>query len=207
MDKPRLEPVDILGEERTEGPSPHDASLPSTYPSIPLGQTHEPSLSGTALANPGAPLNAEPGELWCIEANIIQTRPYRPGGKEIRDGTRLFRGGAKVYIISAFWGAAENVTVIGHHRRSVKLICSVLSVRHLERFKVHLIYHPQIQAMTRQWIATHDPVLAAATDRSEMERLAAQLPQWRADIERSEQAKRAPAGPPASPPQKPLADH
>jgi hypothetical protein len=34
-----------------------------------------------------------------------------------------FRGGAKVYVIDAFWGMYDSVTVIGQHRKSRKWMC------------------------------------------------------------------------------------
>lgn len=38
------------------------------------------------------------GPVWCIAGNIVESRPYGPGGAETRHGTRLFKSNAKVYL-------------------------------------------------------------------------------------------------------------
>jgi len=79
---------------------------------------------------------------WLVTANIVENRPYGPGGKEIRNGTKLFRGGAKVYIVGAHAGMCEDIIVLGHHRKSGKFIQSVIKVYHVENIRMTLCYSP-----------------------------------------------------------------
>ncbi|GEM_PF-4181723 len=36
--------------------------------------------------------------IWCVAANIKKEHPFGEGGTETKVGTRLFRGGTKIYI-------------------------------------------------------------------------------------------------------------
>jgi hypothetical protein len=82
---------------------------------------------------------------WCLAANIIAERPYGPGGHETRAGTKHFAPGAKVYVLAFFWGmAGEDVTVIGHHRRSHRLVTMTIRSRWLVNWRVELVYRPAI---------------------------------------------------------------
>jgi hypothetical protein len=84
------------------------------------------------------------GPIWSVVANIRSEIPYGPGGKEARNGTRKFHGGAKVYVVDAFWGmGGENVTVIGHYRGKQYITCVVRNL-HLENLRVELVYSPAI---------------------------------------------------------------
>ena len=79
---------------------------------------------------------------WLITANVVKERSFGPGGLEKRNGVRLFRGGAKVYIIGAHRGMCEDIIVIGHHRRTGKYILAVIKVHHVENIRMTLCYSP-----------------------------------------------------------------
>lgn len=64
-----------------------------------------------------APEDAPQPDLSAAVGNIKRTVGKGPGGEEEHPGTRHLRGGAKVYVIDAFWGQCEAVTVIGQHRK------------------------------------------------------------------------------------------
>ena len=49
-------------------------------------------------------------------------------GGEAKQGTKHFRAGAKVYVIDAFWGTCDSVTVIGQHRSSRRFICDEIII-------------------------------------------------------------------------------
>jgi hypothetical protein len=84
------------------------------------------------------------GPIWSVVANVRKEIPFGPGSKEIRRGTRKFHGGAKVYIVDAYWGmAGENVTVIGHYRGKEYITCVVRNL-HLENLRVELVYSPAV---------------------------------------------------------------
>ena len=81
---------------------------------------------------------------WLITANVVVERPYGPGGKETRHGTKHFRGGAKVYIIGGYGGMGETLTVIGHHRSSGRYVKLDMLGRHLENFRMTICYSPKV---------------------------------------------------------------
>jgi hypothetical protein len=110
--------------------------------------------------------------VWCIVANIKRQHPVGPGGAETKIGTRQFRGGAKVYIAGCFPGGCDAVVAIGLQRKSRKFITSIVSVSHVENFRVKLIYHPGVLDLIRQdercWIRTKE----------EAETWAVAFPEW-----------------------------
>ena len=84
------------------------------------------------------PPEHEPPAIWLITANVIEERKCGEGGHEMRRGTKHFRGGAKVYIVGAYWGMCESVIVIGHHRASGKYVQMTLQKRYLENLRMKL---------------------------------------------------------------------
>lgn len=111
-------------------------------------------------------------ELWCVQANIIKERPYGPNGAETKIGTKLFRGGAKVFVIGLYYGIGENAVVIGHHRNSVSLICSVVRIEFLENFKLSKIYNPKVARMATERNKLRDGAYVPIRDKSDMQKLA-----------------------------------
>ena len=98
--------------------------------------------------------NIEP--VWLITANVVQERAYGEGGAEKRIGTKHFRGNAKVYIIDAYWGVCETVTVIGHHRASGRYVKMDLPLRHLNNLRLSLCYSPKaIDIANEHWSRLH----------------------------------------------------
>jgi hypothetical protein len=91
--------------------------------------------------------NVDPGQLvprWGLVANVVATRIF---GEEhtTKQGASQFLGGAKVHYHSAFWGVGgENVTVVGHHRSSHQLIRISMEARHLENWRVKVLYQPAL---------------------------------------------------------------
>lgn len=107
-------------------------------------------------------LNADTGDVrrkLCAVANVVPERRYGPGGFGAKKGTKLFVANAKVYVIDYFWGmGAENVTVIGHHRKSHKLITTVMKSEHLENWRIGALYSPAIldKVSEQQWNGIYD---------------------------------------------------
>jgi hypothetical protein len=110
--------------------------------------------------------------IWCVVANIKREHPYGPGGAETKVGTRQFRGGTKVYIAGCYAGTCDGVIAIGHHRKSRRFITCVVNVKHLEDFRVKLVYHPRVLQLIQQdercWIKTKE----------EAEKCVAAFPEW-----------------------------
>lgn len=110
----------------------------------------------------------EMGGVWSVVANVKREHPFGPGGVETKIGTRQFRGGAKVYIAGCFPGPCDAVLAIGLHRKSRKFITCALDVRHVENFRVKLVYHPKVLELIakddRCWIRTQDEALKWASE-------------------------------------------
>lgn len=83
--------------------------------------------------------------VWCVSANIVQERPYGPGGAETRHGTKHFAPGAKVYCVAFFWsGPFTSVEVVGHHRGSHRFVRMIAEHGWLTNLKVELVYSPYV---------------------------------------------------------------
>ena len=90
---------------------------------------------------------APPPEFWAAIANVKETCHKGPGGTEEHNGTKHFRSGAKVYVIDAFWGMCDAVTVIGQHRKSRQFMCLHMPARHIENLRLKLVYSPAVLAL------------------------------------------------------------
>jgi hypothetical protein len=85
--------------------------------------------------------------IWCVEANIVAQRRFGPGGLETTNGTKHFRGGSKVYIMDWFQGECQAIVVIGHHRKSRRLINIVVSANVVRNLRVKMVYSPTVVSM------------------------------------------------------------
>lgn len=84
--------------------------------------------------------------VWCATATIKKEVIFGES-HEIRNGTKHFRGGAKLFVIDAYWGMCNSVTVIGHHRKSGRYIKIDINPKHLENFRLELIYSPTVLSL------------------------------------------------------------
>jgi hypothetical protein len=94
----------------------------------------------------------------------------------VHDGTKHFRGGAKVYVIDAFWGMCDSVTVIGQHRKSRKLMCIHMPATHLENFRLKLVYSPAILDLMREHYAASGR--STLPGKEYAEQICAVVPRW-----------------------------
>src|SRR5688572_23335387 len=90
------------------------------------------------------PIEVPVGPIWSVVANIRSEIPSGPGGKETRNGTRKFHGGAKVYIVRVFWGmGGDSVMIIGHYRGKRYISCVIRNL-YLENLRVEMVYSPAV---------------------------------------------------------------
>jgi hypothetical protein len=149
-----------------------------------------------------------PFPAWCLAANIIAERPYGPGGQETRTGTKHFAPGAKVYLLNFFWGmGGEDVTVIGHHRRSHRLVTMTIRSRWLVNWRAELVYRPAVvRALAehpytywpegRIYSPEHATWMGSDEAKAQVERMLYQLQQWHPTAAKTEpQRTRAPRNP------------
>lgn len=131
-----------------------------------------------------------PGPVWCLAANVVAERAYGPGGQERRSGTKHFAPGAKVYLLAFFWGmGGEDVTVIGAHRRSHRLVTMTIRSAWLVNWRVELVYQPAvIQAVAdhpytylpagQATIPTDPAWMGGSAAKAQAEHLLQMLQQW-----------------------------
>ena len=129
-----------------------------------------------ALSEPDA---TPPSALWAAVGNIKRTCRRGHGGAEETPGTKHFRGGAKVYVIDAFWGTCDTVTVIGRHRKSRRLMCLHMRARHIENLRVKPVYSPAIASLMREHYAESGQTEPPGKEYAE--RIAMAISLWVAD--------------------------
>ena len=82
---------------------------------------------------------------YCLVGNIVEKR-YFGENKEIRQGTKHFRGGAKVYIFPEFGGCGhEDIRVIGLPRKRNKTISIIIPTILITNVRVKKIYQPNLK--------------------------------------------------------------
>lgn len=81
---------------------------------------------------------------WCVVANV---RP-EAWGKGTSPGTRQFRAGALLWVHAAHWGDGfERVRVVGHHRKSKRLISIIVEAARLTNWRTKGAYDPRLVSM------------------------------------------------------------
>lgn len=116
---------------------------------------------------------------WCLVGNIIEERPYGPGGQEVRRGTKHFAPGTKVYCLPAQWGDGyEQILVIGRHRGSKKWVTMVISSDWVTNWRAKLVYEPAV--LRRLHVATSEAGRRNWTSQAEVEECVASLRQAQA---------------------------
>jgi len=86
-----------------------------------------------------------PESQWCLIGNIVEQRPYGPGGEDKMDGTKHFKPGAKVYCMPPQWGDGyENIKVVGRHRCSNEYVTMVIQSYWVTNWRAKVIYSPAV---------------------------------------------------------------
>ena len=87
---------------------------------------------------------------YCLVGNIVEKR-YFGENKEIRNGTKHFRGGAKVYIFPQFGGTGhENIKVIGLPRKRYNKIEVIIPTKLITNVRVKKIYQPDLKKIIEE---------------------------------------------------------
>ena len=81
---------------------------------------------------------------WCVIGKIRESTPFGEGRKETKIGSKHFKPGARVFIVDWYPGMCTTVTVIGHHRKSNRLITIDLHVKYLTNLKSKVVYKPYV---------------------------------------------------------------
>lgn len=87
-----------------------------------------------------------PASMWCPIGNIVETRPYGPGGRETRSGTLHFAPGTKVYYLGGMpFGMHDRIRVLGKHRgEKGGLEAMVILSEWVSRWRAKVIYSPAV---------------------------------------------------------------
>jgi hypothetical protein len=85
---------------------------------------------------------------WCLVGNIVQKRPFGEGGLIVKQGTKHFPPGAKVYCLPVRWGDGyEQIVVIGRHRGSHRYCTMIVSCHHITNWRPQLVYSPEVHRL------------------------------------------------------------
>ena len=85
------------------------------------------------------------GPVWCPVANMRAERPYGPGGRETKRGSKHFAPGAKLYCFPVMWGDGyDQIQVVGRHRASHRYVKMIVSSSWLINWRVQLVYSPHV---------------------------------------------------------------
>jgi hypothetical protein len=115
--------------------------------------------------------------FWCATASVKGENMF--GAEHLKKkGTKHFRGGAKVYIVDAYWGMCDSVTVIGHHRANGRYIKIDIHVKRLENFRLELVYSPRVENIIREHFHEKDYEAFKAYTKEFAEKIVASLPLW-----------------------------
>ncbi|MEV7543923.1 hypothetical protein [Streptomyces sp. NPDC089915] len=83
--------------------------------------------------------------VWMVAANVVAWRRCGPGGRELRPGTKSFKGGAKVYVADAYWGpGGDRITSVGRERHTGRWIVIDMATRDLYGFRPKLVHTPRV---------------------------------------------------------------
>jgi hypothetical protein len=115
--------------------------------------------------------------IWSVIANV-KTEITFGETQEIKNGTKHFKGGSKVYVIDAFWGTIERVAVIGRHRMSLKYICLKMDAKHLEDFRLSIIYSPTVIELTTNYYKETGYLGMPMPTKEYSERILSDVPNW-----------------------------
>ena len=94
--------------------------------------------------------------LRFVRANVVENRLYGEE-HEPRRGTKHFKGNAKVFVIDGYWGTCDSVTVVGHHRASGRYVKLDMSVRHLNNFRMEVVYSPTVLGLASEHFQDREP--------------------------------------------------
>lgn len=85
------------------------------------------------------------------------TNPFRKKDKSlpavratVAEDTTQFRAGANVFVVDAYWGGCDSVTVIGRQRASKRFAKAVMSVRKLSEFQMERSYSPTVHRLIQE---------------------------------------------------------
>ncbi|MFD9372599.1 hypothetical protein ACFWA6_33540 [Streptomyces sp. NPDC060020] len=124
---------------------------------------------------------ALPEPVWLVAANVVAWRRCGAGGRELRPGTKSFKGGAKVYVARVYWGpGGDRVTVIGRARHTSRWIAIDTATRHLYGFRPKLVHTPR--ALERLTEAGHPHGFGAEFAATASATLEEYARQYRAEI-------------------------
>jgi hypothetical protein len=88
---------------------------------------------------------SDPAPMWCAVANVVDYAPRGPGGELIREGTKHFKAGAKVYCFTASLGdGGDMARVIGRARKSHRWITIAMPTKLLRNARAKLCYEPAV---------------------------------------------------------------
>lgn len=89
------------------------------------------------------PQTTEPG-YYCLVGNVVKEQEFGDA-KELKQGTKHFTPGTKVYCLPAQWGDGfEQVITVGICRKSRRWITVVMRAKHITNWRGKPVYSPVV---------------------------------------------------------------
>ncbi|MEV7654813.1 hypothetical protein AB0O39_11635 [Streptomyces anulatus] len=105
----------------------------------------EPVTEAPVTDVPVADVPVAAESLWLVAANVVRWRRYGDGGQELRPGTKSYRGGSKVHVVTTYGGMAhEELTTVGRGRHTGAYITIDMATRNLHTFRAVAVYSPAV---------------------------------------------------------------
>ncbi|HEX5219150.1 MAG TPA: hypothetical protein VFZ59_06250 [Verrucomicrobiae bacterium] len=116
--------------------------------SMKIGQTV--SQWASALLGKNDPVQpVEPG-YYCLIGNVVKEHEYGTA-YEIKQGTKHFTPGTKVYCLPPQWGDGYEKTIaVGICRQSRRWITVVMSTKHVTNWRGKAVYSPVVLKRLRE---------------------------------------------------------
>lgn len=101
-------------------------------------------------------MDEAPEPRWLVVA-IARWRRYGDGGQELRPGTKVYRGGARVFVIDTYPGMGSmDLTTVGQARDTGHWITIDTATRHLHTFRAKLVHSPAVlRRAEERWTENH----------------------------------------------------
>ena len=115
---------------------------------------------------------------WCLVGNIVQQHAFGMK-KEIREGSKHFTPGTKVYCLPSQWGDGyEKVIAVGISRGSRKWITVVMHRSLITNWRAKVVYKPQVKERLREGFNGHN---LQWESREQVEKWVKSLHKWDSD--------------------------
>jgi hypothetical protein len=94
-----------------------------------------------------------PEPQWCLVGNVVNDRLSGEEEREIKQGTKHFSPGTKIYAFPAQWGDGyEKIIVVGRHRGSKDFVTMAIRSDWVTNWRAKVVYNPEVLRRLQQGV-------------------------------------------------------